>query len=106
MYANSKIVKVDNFDVNLIDTEESSGSLQVKGTVASGPYKGASGYTYKVYLKSQGGSEHTHTFHEYPGLVFYMPGDQGYHGAEAANDDEIFKPKSHFVTSSNTNNEY
>ena len=35
-----------------------------------------------------------------------MPGDQGYHGAEAANDDEIFKPKSHFVTSSNTNNEY
>ena len=101
MYSNSKIVKVTQFDQNLIDVENNSGALQVKGTVSTGPFKGASGFTYKVYLTSQGGSEHTHTFSEYPGLTFYMPGDQGYHGAESANSDTKFKPKSHYVAGSN-----
>ena len=101
MYSNSKIVKVTQFDQNLIDVENNSGALQVKGTVSSGPFKGASGFTYKVYLTSQGGSEHTHTFSEYPGLTFYMPGDQGYHGAESATSDTKFKPKSHYVAGSN-----
>ena len=101
MYSNSKIVKVTQFDQNLIDVENNSGALQVKGTVSTGPFKGASGFTYKVYLTSQGGSEHTHTFSEYPGLTFYMPSDQGYHGAESATSDTKFKPKSHYVAGSN-----
>ena len=101
MYSNSKIVKVTQFDQNLIDVENNSSALQVKGTVSTGPFKGASGFTYKVYLTSQGGSEHTHTFSEYPGLTFYMPGDQGYHGAESATSDTKFKPKSHYVAGSN-----
>jgi len=101
MYSNSKIVKVTQFDQNLIDVENNSSALQVKGTVSTGPFKGASGFTYKVYLTSQGGSEHTHTFSEYPGLTFYMPGDQGYHGAESASSDTKFKPKSHYVAGSN-----
>ena len=101
MYSNSKIVKVTQFDQNLIDVENNSGALQVKGTVSTGPFKGASGFTYKVYLTSQGGSEHTHAFNEYPGLTFYMPSDQGYHGAESASSDTKFKPKSHYVAGSN-----
>ena len=105
MYSNSKIVKVTQFDQNLIDVDSGSGALQVKGTVSSGPFKGASGFTYKVYLTSQGGSEHTHTFHEYPGLTFYMPGGQGYHGAESASSDGKFKPKSHYVAGSNDSND-
>ena len=97
MYTNSKIVKVSSYNQSNIDITNNSSALQVKGTVASGPFKGASGFTYKVYLTSQGGSEHTHTFHEYPGLTFYMPGSQGYHGAETATDDTKFKPKSHYA---------
>jgi hypothetical protein len=97
MYTNSKIVKVTSYNQSNIDITNNSNALQVKGTVASGPFKGASGFTYKVYLTSQGGSEHTHTFDEYPGLTFYMPGSQGYHGAEAATDDTKFKPKSHYA---------
>ena len=105
MYANSKIVKVSQFDQNLIDVDSGSSALQVKGTVASGPFKGASGFTYKVYLTSQGGSEHTHTFHEYPGLTFYMPGGQGYHGAESASADQKFKTKSHYVAGNDDSND-
>jgi hypothetical protein len=105
MYANSKIVKVSQFDQNLIDIDSGSSALQVKGTVASGPFKGASGFTYKVYLTSQGGSEHTHTFHEYPGLTFYMPGEQGYHGSESASSDQKFKPKSHYVAGNDDSND-
>ena len=101
MYSNSKIVKVTQFDQNLIDVENNSSALQVQGTVSTGPFKGASGFTYKVYLTSQGGSEHTHAFDEYPGLTFYMPSDQGYHGAESASSDTKFKPKSHYVAGSN-----
>ena len=106
MYANSKIVKVTSYNQANIDVGNNSSALQVKGTIASGPYKGASGFTYKVYLTSQGGSEHTHTFHEYPGLTFYMPGSQGYHGAEISTDDVKFKPKSHYVDSDDTNDSY
>ena len=106
MYSNSKIVKVVSFDQAKIDISNNSGALQVKGTIASGPYKGASGFTYKVYLTSQGGSEHTHTFDEYPGLTFYMPGSQGYHGAENATDGMKFKPKSHYAQDSGGNDSY
>ena len=106
MYTNSKIVKVTSFDQTMIDIENTSTALQVKGTVATGPYKGASGFTYKVYLTSQGGSEHTHTFHEYPGLTFYMPGAQGHHGAETATDDTKFKAKSHYADSNDGNDSY
>ena len=106
MYSNSKIVKVVSFNQAQIDISNNSDALQVKGTIASGPYKGASGFTYKVYLTSQGGSEHTHTFDEYPGLTFYMPGSQGYHGAENATDDMKFKPKSHYAEDSGENDSY
>ena len=106
MYTNSKIVKVSSYDQSNIDITNNSSALQVKGTVASGPFKGASGFTYKVYLTSQGGSEHTHTFHEYPGLTFYMPDSQGYHGAETATDDTKFKPKSHYAENSDTGDSY
>ena len=47
-------------------------------------------------MTSQGGSEHTHEFYEYPGLTFYMTADQGYHGSMNASADEMFKPKSHY----------
>ena len=98
MYSQGKIVKVSSYTQADIDITNVSSALQVKGTVATGPFKGASGYTYKVYLSSQGGSEHTHTFHEYPGLTFYMPADQGYHGSETSSTDSPFKAKSHYAT--------
>jgi len=99
MYTNGKIVKVTSYAMSNIDITNASSALQVKGTVSSGPFKGASGYTYKVYLTSQGGSEHTHEFYEYPGLTFYMTADQGYHGAMNSSEDSIFKPKSHYASS-------
>ena len=102
MYTRGKIVKVDNYNVNNLDVTNASGALQVKGTVATGPFKGASGFTYKVYLTRQDSSDHEHTFYEYPNLTFYMPNDQGYHGSENASTDEVFKPKSHYVASSGT----
>ena len=100
MYTRGKIVKVDNYNVTNLDVTNASGALQVKGTVATGPFKGASGFTYKVYLTRQDSSDHEHTFYEYPNLTFYMPNDQGYHGSENASTDELFKPKSHYVASS------
>lgn len=102
MYTQGKIVKVTSYDVNNIDITNNSGALNVKGTVASGPFKGASGYTYRVYLDRQDASDHEHTFYEYPNLVFYMPNDQGYHGAENASSDQIFKPKSHYPSESSS----
>jgi hypothetical protein len=102
MYTRGKIVKVDNYNVTNIDVTNASGALQVKGTVATGPFKGASGFTYKVYLTRQDSSDHEHTFYEYPNLTFYMPNDQGYHGSENASTDELFKPKSHYLASSGT----
>ena len=100
MYSQGKIVKVSSYTQANIDITSVTSALQVKGTVATGPFKGASGYTYKVYLNSQGGSEHTHTFHEYPGLTFYMPADQGYHGSETSSTDTPFKAKSHYSADS------
>ena len=102
MYTQGKIVKVTSYDVNNIDITNNSGALNVKGTVLSGPFKGASGYTYRVYLNPQDASDHEHTFYEYPNLVFYMPNDQGYHGAENASSDQIFKPKSHYPSESSS----
>ena len=106
MYTNGKIVKVESYDMANIDVTNATNSMQVKGTVSKGPFKGASGFTYKVYLASQGGSEHTHEFYEYPGLTFYMPADQGYHGAELPTGDQMFKPMSHYATSESTEDGY
>ena len=102
MYAGGKIVKVSSFEQAKIDITSASGALQIKGTVSTGPFKGASGYTHKVYLTRQSDDDHTHTFHEYPGLTFYMPGSQGYHGAENSSSDEMFKAKSHYVADSSS----
>ncbi len=93
MYSQGKIVKVSSYTQSNID-------------ITSAPFKGASGYTYKVYLNSQGGSEHTHTFHEYPGLTFYMPADQGYHGSETSSSDAPFKAKSHYAGDDNISEDY
>ena len=78
--------------------------MQVKGTVSKGPYKGASGFTQKVYLREAdaGDNFHTHEFNEYPGLTFYMTADQGYHGASSMTSDKMFKPKSHFSQESSS----
>ena len=105
MYQSGKIVKVSSYDMTKIDVTNATAAMQVKGTVSKGPFKGASGHTYKVYLTSQGGSEHTHEFYEYPGLTFYMPADQGYHGAANATDDRMFKPKSHYASSDGGNDD-
>ena len=106
MYTNGRIVKVESYDMANIDVTNATNSMQVKGTVSKGPFKGASGFTYKVYLASQGGSEHTHEFYEYPGLTFYMPADQGFHGAEQSTGDQMFKPMSHYATSESTDDGY
>ena len=105
MYAKGKFVRVSansGFDMANIDVTGAATAtpMKIKGTVKSGPFKGASGFTYKVYLTRQNESDHTHEFYEYPGLTFYMPGGQGYHGSETASDDAMFKTKSHFATSS------
>ena len=105
MYAKGKFVRVtanSGFDMANIDVTGAAAAtpMKIKGTVKSGPFKGASGFTYKVYLTRQNESDHTHEFYEYPGLTFYMPGGQGYHGSETASDDAMFKTKSHFATSS------
>ena len=106
MYSSGRIVKVSSYSPADIDTNNQSGAMQVKGTIATGPYKGASGFTYKVYLTSQGDSDHPHTFYEYPGLTFYMPDSGGYHGSETESSDTIFKPKSHFSNSSSGDDDY
>ena len=106
MYSEGKIVKVSSYTQSNIDVTSSSTAMQVKGTIATGPFKGASGFTYKVYLSSQGDDDHPHTFYEYPGLTFYMPDTGGYHGSETSSSDELFKPKSHFSTSSSGGSGY
>ena len=103
MYAKGRFVRVESdFDMANIDVTGAAAAtpMKIKGTVKSGPFKGASGFTYKVYLTRQNESDHTHEFYEYPGLTFYMPGGQGYHGSETASNDAMFKTKSHFATSS------
>ena len=97
MYTNGSIQIVNEFNINDIDVTGETSNLQVKGTVSTGPYTGASGYTFNVTLASQEDDDHEHTFLEYPGITFYMSNDQGYHGASNPESDvTIFKPKSHF----------
>ncbi len=98
MYTNGKIEIVTAFNQASIDINQASGPLEVKGTVSSGPYKGASGYTHKVYLRTSdaGDSQHAHEFKEYPGITFYMPAGQGYHGQSSTSGEISFKTKSHY----------
>ena len=100
MYTNGRIEIVDSYDLAKIDITNESSGLQVKGTVAKGPFKGASGYTHKVYLREADASDnyHTHEFNEYPGLTFYMPASQGFHGASLSTSDTMFKPKISFCS--------
>jgi hypothetical protein len=98
MYTNGRIEIVTTFDQSKIDINQTSGALEVNGTVSVGPYKGASGLTHKVYLRTAdaGDSQHAHEFNEYPGITFHMPAEQGYHG-QSTNSGEIrFKTKSHY----------
>jgi hypothetical protein len=102
MYTNGKIEIVTTFDQSKLDITEATSGLEVKGTVSSGPYKGASGYTHKVYLRTAeaGSSQHQHSLKEYPGITFYMPADQGYHGQDTSSGEPKFKAKSHFESNS------
>ncbi len=98
MYTNGKIEIVTTFDQSLIDITSATGGLEVSGTVSVGPYKGASGNTHTVYLRTAdaGSDAHEHQFDELPGLTFYMPADQGYHGATEPSGQTRFKTKSHY----------
>jgi hypothetical protein len=102
MYTNGKIEIVTTFDQSKLDITSATSGLEVKGTVSSGPYKGASGYTHKVYLRTAdaGSSQHQHSLKEYPGITFYMPADQGYHGQDTSSGEPKFKAKSHFESNS------
>ena len=104
MYTNGRIEIVDSYDSAKIDITNQSSGLQIKGTVAKGPFKGASGFTHKVYLREADASDnfHAHEFNEYPGLTFYMPASQGFHGASLSTSDTMFKPKSHFAAESSS----
>ena len=108
MYTQGRIEIVESFDVNKIDVGDNTSNLQVRGTVSKGPFKGASGFTHKVYLKQAdaGDSFHTHEFNEYPGITFYMTADQGYHGASTVTTDTIFKTKSHYSPESSGGDGY
>ena len=98
MYTNGRIEIVTTFDQSLIDITSTSSGLEVSGTVSVGPYKGASGNTHTVYMRAAdaGADYHEHQFHELPGLTFYMPADQGYHGATNSSGQTKFKTKSHY----------
>ena len=98
MYTNGRIEIVTTFDNSLIDVTSASSGLEVNGTVSVGPFKGASGNTHTVYLRAAdaGADYHEHQFHELPGLTFYMPADQGYHGATNSSGQTKFKTKSHY----------
>ena len=98
MYTNGRIEIVTTFDQSKLDINQTSGALEVNGTISVGPYKGASGYTHKVYLRTAdaGGSQHAHEFKEYPGITFYMPAGQGYHGQSSTSGEISFKTKSHY----------
>jgi hypothetical protein len=98
MYTNGRIEIVTTFDPSLIDITSASSGLEVSGTVSVGPFKGASGNTHTVYLRAAdaGADYHEHEFHELPGLTFYMPADQGYHGATNSSGQTKFKTKSHY----------
>ena len=55
-----------------------------------------SGVIYSSHLADAGSDYHEHQFHELPGLTFYMPADQGYHGATNSSGQTKFKTKSHY----------
>ncbi len=104
MYAKGRIEIVADF-TDFVDRTDGSGALRVEGTVSSGPYAGASGHTYDVYLTpdealSVASGYHAHEFVEFPGMSFYMPNDAGKHGATTANESTQFKPKSHYRAAS------
>jgi plastocyanin len=98
MYTNGRIEIVTTFDQSKLDINQASGALEVNGTVSVGPFKGASGFTHKVYLRTAdaGDSQHAHEFKEYPGITFYMPAGQGYHGQTSSSGELSFKTKSHY----------
>tara|TARA_B110000438_G_scaffold104289_1_gene102986 strand:- start:118 stop:336 length:219 start_codon:yes stop_codon:yes gene_type:complete len=43
-----------------------------------------------------GDGQHAHEFKEYPGITFYMPAGQGYHGQTSSSGELSFKTKSHY----------
>jgi plastocyanin len=98
MYTDGSIQIVETYDPSLIDITSATSGLEVSGTVLVGPYKGASGNTHTVYLRQAdaGADYHEHTFYELPGVTFYMPADQGYHGATESSGQTKFKTKSHY----------
>ena len=98
MYTNGSIQIVTTYDPSMIDVTSATSGLEVSGTVSVGPFKGASGNTHTVYLRQAdaGSDYHEHVFHELPGITFYMPAGQGYHGATQSSGQTKFKTKSHY----------
>ena len=98
MYTNGSIQIVTTYDASMIDVTSATSGLEVNGTVSVGPFKGASGNTHTVYLREAdaGSDYHEHVFHELPGITFYMPAGQGYHGATQSSGQTKFKTKSHY----------
>ena len=98
MYTNGSIQIVTTYDPSMIDVTSATSGLEVSGTVSAGPFKGASGNTHTVYLRQAdaGSDYHEHVFHELPGITFYMPAGQGYHGASQSSGQTKFKTKSHY----------
>ena len=110
MYSKGKIVIVDDYS-DFTSNTDANGALRVIGTVAKGPFKGASGHTYDVYLTTDealavDSGYHEHSFLEYPGLDFYMPNNSKSHGKETSNASTLFKPKSHYKASTSSASGY
>ncbi len=97
MFERGRILIVNSFsEVDLSALGQSP--LQVRGVVLGGKYDGAAGFTYDVYL-SQSTAEssssdgiHEHSIVELPEVPFYMPNNQGYHGAKTSSERTTFKP--------------
>ena len=51
---------------------------------------------FTVSATDAGDSQHVHEFKEYPGITFYMPAGQGYHGQTNSSGELSFKTKSHY----------
>ena len=110
MYSKGKIIIVDDYS-DFTSNTDANGALRVIGTVAKGPFKGASGHTYDVYLTTDealaiDSGYHEHSFLEYPGLDFYMPNNSKTHRKETSNASTLFKPKSHYKASTSSASGY
>ena len=97
MFDRGRIQIVESFE-GLQFPSFATSALQVRGVVSTGKYDGAAGYTFDVYLSQESAEAasdsnvHQHRIQDMPALQFFMPNDQGYHGAVEPSDRSEFKP--------------